>query len=395
MRPGQGVIVGSLADFQNEIYLNGLGDVLPELPTDLTALERIARERLAPEAFGYVAGSAGTESTAKANRDALERRRIVPRMLRDVAARDLSVELFGQVMPSPVLLGPIGVLTIVHPEGELAVARAAAAEGVPMVLSTAAAHSIEQVAQANGDGLRWFQLYWSKDREVAASFLARAKAAGYTALVVTLDTHTLGWRPRDLDRAYLPFLRGIGVANYFTDPAFQKAAGGPIGDANRDAAILRWATMFGDPSLTWDDLGFLRDHWDGPIMLKGIQHPDDAWRAVDAGMDGVIVSNHGGRQVDGAIGSLDALPRVVETVGDDITVLFDSGIRTGSDVIKALALGARAVLLGRPYAYGLGLAGEAGVRHVIRCLQAELEIAMALSGAARPSDLTPDLLARP
>ncbi|MEU8266357.1 lactate 2-monooxygenase [Sphaerisporangium sp. NPDC049002] len=385
--------MGSLADFQNEIYLNGLGDVLPELPTDLTTLERVAQQRIAPEAYGYVTGSAGTESTARANREAFERRRIVPRMLRDVAVRDLSVELFGQTLPSPVLLGPIGVLTIVHPDGELAVARAAAAQGVPMVLSTAASYSMEEVAEANGDGPRWFQLYWSKDRDVVASFLARAKASGYTALVVTLDTHTLGWRPRDLDKAYLPFLRGIGVANYFTDPAFQKAVGGAIDDSNRDAAILRWATTFGDPSLSWDDLAFLRDHWDGPIVLKGIQHPDDALRAVDAGMDGVVVSNHGGRQVDGAIGSLDALPGVVEAVGDRTTVLFDSGIRTGPDVIKALALGAQAVLLARPYAYGLALAGESGVRHVIRCLLAELEIAMALTGTTRPTDLIPDLLA--
>ncbi|MCW2878687.1 MAG: Lactate 2-monooxygenase [Sphaerisporangium sp.] len=387
--------MGSLADFQNEIYLNGLGDVLPELPTDLSALERLAQERLTPEAFGYVAGSAGTESTARANREAFERRRIVPRMLRDVAVRDLSVELFGRTSPAPVLLGPIGVLTIVHPEGELAVARAAAAQGVPMVLSTAASHSMEQVAEANAGGPRWFQLYWSKDREVVGSFLRRAKAAGYTALVVTLDTHTLGWRPRDLDKGYLPFLRAIGVANYFTDPAFQKAVGGPIDDSNRNAAILQWATTFGDPSLTWDDLAFLREHWDGPVVLKGIQHPDDARRAVDAGMDGVVVSNHGGRQVDGAIGSLDALPAVVDAVGDQTTILFDSGIRTGADVIKALSLGAKAVLLARPYAYGLALAGEAGVRHVIRSLLAELEIAMALTGAARPADLTPDLLTQP
>ncbi|WP_248960838.1 lactate 2-monooxygenase [Sphaerisporangium perillae] len=384
--------MSSLADFQNEIYLNGLGDVLPELPTNLTALEDLARERTSPQAFGYVFGSAGTESTARANREAFDRRRIIPRMLRDVAVRDLSVELFGRTVPAPVLLGPIGVLTIVHPEGELAVARAAAAQGVPMVLSTAASHSIEQVAEANAGGHRWFQLYWSRDREVTASLLRRADAAGYTTLVVTLDTHTLGWRPRDLDQAYLPFLRAVGVANYFTDPAFQKALGGPVDDANRDAAILQWATNFGDASLTWDDLGFLREHWNGPIVLKGIQHPDDARRAVDAGMDGVVVSNHGGRQVDGAIGSLDALPAIASAVGDRTTILFDSGVRTGADVIKALALGAQAVLLARPYAYGLALAGEAGVRHVIRCLLAELEIAMALAGGARPSDLTPDLL---
>jgi len=383
--------MGSFADFQNEIYLNGLGDVRPKLPTDLAGLERLARERIAPEAFDYIAGSAGTESTARANRDAFERRRIVPRMLRDVAVRDLSVELFDMTLPAPVALAPIGVMSIMHPEGERAVARAAATLGVPMVASTVASYSMEQIAEANAGGHRWFQLYWSKDRDVVASFLGRAAAAGYRVLVVTLDTHTLGWRPRDLDRAYLPFLRGVGIANYLTDPAFQRA----IGTADRDAAILRWALTFGDPSLTWDDLAFLRDHWAGPIVLKGIQHPDDARRAVDAGMDGVVVSNHGGRQVDGAIASLDALPGVVEAVGDRTTVLFDSGIRTGADVIKAIAMGARAVLLGRPYAYGLALAGEEGVRHVIRCLLAELETAMALAGAARPADLTPDLLASP
>ncbi|MFC0865938.1 lactate 2-monooxygenase [Sphaerimonospora cavernae] len=386
--------MGSPAGFQNEIYLNGLGDVRPELPADLTVLERLAGERLAPAAYGYVAGAAGTESTARANREAFERRRLVPRMLRDVAVRDLSVRLLGQTLPVPLLLAPIGVLAIMHPDGDLAVARAAADLGVPLVVSTAASHSMEQAAEANAGGLRWFQLYWSSDRDVVVSFLTRASAAGYTTLVVTLDTHTLGWRPRDLDLAYLPFLRGIGVTNYFTDPAFQRAVGGPFdGDgADREAAIMRWAGTFGDPSLTWDDLAFLREHWDGPIMLKGIQHPDDARRAVDAGMDGVVVSNHGGRQVDGAIGSLDALPGVAAAVGDQITVLFDSGIRTGSDVIKALALGAKAVMLGRPYAYGLGLAGEAGVRHVIRCLLAELEIAMALVGVTCPAEITPELL---
>ena len=378
--------MSSLADFQNEIYLNGLADVRPELPTSLIRLEQLAESRMDPGAYGYIAGSSGTESTARANRDAFERWRIVPRMLRDVAVRDVSIELFGQRLASPLLLAPIGVLTIAHPEGEPAVARAAAAEGVPMVLSNAASHSIEQVAAASGDGPRWFQLYWSKDRDVVASFLHRAQAAGYTALVVTLDTHTLGWRPRDLDQAYLPFLRGVGIANYVSDPAFQKAAG--------DNEILHWASTFGNPALTWDDLTFLRDHWTGPILLKGIQHPDDARQAVDSGMDGVIVSNHGGRQVDGAIASLDALPAVAEAVGDQTTVLFDSGIRTGTDVIKALALGARAVLVARPYAYGLALAGQAGVRHVIRCLQAELDIALGLTGTARIADLTPGLLAR-
>ncbi|MFF0524474.1 lactate 2-monooxygenase [Actinomadura nitritigenes] len=387
--------MSALADFQNSIYLQGLGDVRPPLPTDLTKLEGLAEGVLSAQAFGYVAGSAGSEATARANRDAFDRWRIVPRFLRDVAHRDLSVEVLGTAMPSPVLLAPIGVQSIFHPDGELATARAAGAEGLTMVLSTASSHSIEEVAEANGDGApRWYQLYWPKDRDLAVSFLVRAKAAGYTALVVTLDTFTLAWRPRDLDQAYLPFLRGIGVANYFSDPVFQKAVGGPVTDANRDTALLHWVANFGNPSLTWDDLAFLRDHWDGPIALKGVQHPDDARRAVDAGMDGVIVSNHGGRQVDGAIASLDALPGVVDAVRDQATVLFDSGIRTGSDVAKALALGAKAVLLARPYAYGLALGGQAGVQHVLRCIQAELELTMALSGVTRPDELSPETLVR-
>src|SRR5690606_32839288 len=219
---------------------------------------------------------------------------------------------------------------------------------------------------------------------MAVSFLDRAKAAGYTALVVTLDTFTLAWRPRDLDQAYLPFPRRIWRANYCTDPLFQKAVGGPVTDANRDTALLHWVANFGNPSLTWDDLIFLRDHWDGPIALKGIQHPDDARQAVDAGMDAIVVSNHGGRQVDGAVASLDALTTIVDAVRDQATVLFDSGVRTGADVAKALALGAKAVMVGRPYAYGLALGGQSGVQHVLRCLQAELELTMVLAGITRP-----------
>ncbi|SNS62549.1 lactate 2-monooxygenase [Actinomadura mexicana] len=386
--------MSGLADFQNSIYLQGLGGARPALPTDLTRLEGLAERSLSAQAFGYVAGSAGSEATARANRAAFDRWRIVPRMLRDVAERDLSVTVLGTPMPSPVLLGPIGVQSILHPDGELAVARAAAAEGLAMVLSTASSFGIEEVAEANGDGPRWYQLYWPKDRELAVSFLERAKSAGYTALVVTLDTFTLAWRPRDLDQAYLPFLRGIGVANYFGDPVFQKAVGGPVTEANRDMALLHWVANFGNPGLTWDDLIFLREHWDGPIALKGIQHPDDARQAVDAGMDAVIVSNHGGRQVDGAVASLDALPGVVEAVRDQATVLFDSGIRTGADIVKALALGAEAVLVARPYAYGLALGGQAGVQHVLRCLQAELELTLALSGIKRPDELHPEILVR-
>jgi lactate 2-monooxygenase len=380
--------------FQYEIYLNGTAGAVPSLPTDLTALERVAQERLDPGAFGYVAGSAGDGKTSRANRDALDRWRIVPRMLRDVERRDLSIELFGTRLPTPVALAPVGVLSIMHEEAEPAAARAAAARGIPFILSSASSTPMEQVADAMGpDAVRWFQLYWGRDRDVTESFLDRAAAAGYSALVVTLDTRLLAWRPRDLDRAYLPFLHGIGTANYFTDPAFLAGLAKPVAE-DLTAAVLRFVSLFNNPGTTWEDLVFLRERWKGPILLKGIQHPDDARRAANAGMDGVVVSNHGGRQVNGAIGAADALPPVVDAVGDRLTVLFDSGIRTGDDVFKAVALGAKAVLLGRPYAYGLGLDGQAGVDHVVRCLLAEFDLTLALAGYRATSDLSRDALTR-
>jgi L-lactate dehydrogenase (cytochrome) len=381
------------SNYQSEIYLNGMLGTRPELPIDPASLEAAAQERFSPEAFGYVAGAAGTESTARANREAFERWRIVPRFLRDVAVRDLRTTVLGTPMPAPIALAPVGVQGIVHPDAEIAVARAAAEVGLPIALSTVSSYRLEEVAAAGGDSPRWFQLYWPKDRDVAASLLSRAKAVGFSVLVLTLDTFILAWRPRDLRTGYLPFLSRLGLANYESDPAFlAKLAASP--DEDPMAAVLHWQSMFGDPSNTWDDLTWLRDHWDGPILLKGVLHPDDARRAVDAGMEGVLVSNHGGRQIDGEIGALDALPGVVDAVDGRAEVLFDSGIRTGSDVIKALALGASAVLVGRPYIYGLGIAGEAGVRHVLRCLLAELELSMALAGCASLTDVGPELLTR-
>ncbi|QMV23693.1 alpha-hydroxy-acid oxidizing protein [Streptomyces sp. SCUT-3] len=383
------------SSFQDEIYLHGLltGEA-PPFGTDPAGLEDAARERMSPEAYGYVAGGAGTGATMRANRAAFERRALVPRMLRDVGVRDLSYTLFGTRLPAPLLLAPVGVLSIVHPDAEPAAARAAAGLGLPTVLSTASSTTLEEVAEASGDGPRWFQLYWPKDRDVTVSLLRRARAAGYTALVVTLDTWLLGWRPRDLDRAHLPFLRRIGIANYLSDPAFLAGLAKPV-EEDPLAAVAHWAGMFADPTKTWEDLAFLREQWDGPIVLKGVLHPDDARRARDAGMDGVVVSNHGGRQVDGAVAALDALPAVAGAVGEEITVLFDSGVRTGSDVLKALALGARAVLVGRPYVHGLALGGEAGVRHVLRCLLAELDLSLALTGHTGPAGLDPGLLAPP
>jgi len=378
------------ANYQNEIYLNGLVGTFPELPCEPAGLEDLARERMGPEPFGYVAGSAGTESTARANRAAFDRWRIVPRFLRDVSSRDLSSTVLGTAFPAPVALAPVGVQGIVHEQAELAVARAAGELGLPMVLSTVSSYTLEDVA-ATGAGPKWFQLYWPRERQVAASLIGRAKAAGYAALVVTLDTFILAWRPRDLSRGYLPFLHRLGLANYESDPAFL-AGLEKSPDEDPGASVLRWMGMFGDPTKTWADLEWLREQWDGPLVLKGVLHPSDARMAADAGVDGIVVSNHGGRQIDGEIASLDALPEVVAAVGDRVTVLLDSGVRTGSDVIKALALGAKAVLIGRPYVYGLGIAGEAGVTHVLRSLLAELDLSMALAGARSLSDVTAEVL---
>lgn len=262
-----------------------------------------------------------------------------------------------------------------------------------MILSTAASAPLEAVAAANGGGQRWYQLYWPRDRAVAASLLGRAQAAGYGVLVVTLDTRILGWRPRDLDNGYLPFLQGIGIQSYLPDPAFQ--AGQPTSvEDDLQTAVLHYPQVFGDLSLTWDDIPFLRANWHGPIVLKGILSVADAQRAKQAGVQGIVVSNHGGRQVDGAIAALDALPAIARAVGSKLAVLFGGGIRGGADMLKALALGAQAVLPGRPYVYGLALGGEAGVRHVLRALRTDFELTMRLAGLARLTELGPDCLQR-
>jgi isopentenyl diphosphate isomerase/L-lactate dehydrogenase-like FMN-dependent dehydrogenase len=381
------------ANYQYEIYLGGMAGQRPELPFAGDEWERRARTLLDEGPYHYVAGSAGAEDTARANLEAFRRRRIVPRMLRDVGTRDLATTVLGTEMAAPVMLAPVGVQSIVHDDGELAVARAARALGVPMVLSTAASNSMEDVAEELGDTARWYQLYWPNDHDLAASFVRRAEAAGYGAIVVTLDTSMLAWRPRDLAGAYLPFLQGTGIQQFLSDPVFRDGLEKPPED-DLQAAVGKWALTFSNPTLTWDDLRFLREHTGLPILLKGILHPDDARKAAEYEIDGVIVSNHGGRQVDGAIGALDALPGVVAAVPEGYPVLFDSGIRTGADIVKALALGAKAVLVGRPYMWGLAVGGEAGVRQVLRSLLADLDLTMALSGVARIEDLTSDLLVR-
>ncbi len=382
------------AEHQNEIYARGAAGETPTFPIILEELERAAQRVLTPEAYGYIAGAAGSESTLHRNRAALEAWEILPRMLRDVSQRDLEVTLFGKTHPAPLLLAPIGVQSIAHPEGELPVARAARTLKLPFIHSTAATQSPEAVAEANGDATRWFQLYWPKDPEITASFLNRAEKAGYSAVVVTLDTRLLAWRERDLNAAYLPFLRGEGIGIYLSDPVFRSRLSKPP-EEDLPAAIAHWAAGFSDVSQTWEDLASLRRLTRLPILLKGILHPDDARQAVDCGVDGLIVSNHGGRQLDGSVGALDALPAIVEQINGQLPVLFDSGIRRGADVFKALALGAVAVLVGRPYMWGLAVGGEAGVVEVLRRLCADLDLTMALAGCPRIQDLNPDWLRGP
>jgi len=379
------------ATYQNEIYLAGVAGQRPSIPLTAPGLEQRARELLSAEAFGYVAGGAGSEATIAANRAALERRRLIPRHLRGVSSRSLTTELLGARMAAPLLLAPIGAIGIVHDEGELGVAAAARATGVPFILSTVSSNSMEAVADAAGDVPRWFQLYWPRDPQICRSLVHRAEAAGYGAIVLTIDTWQLAWRPRDLEHGFLPFLHGDGIANYLTDPVFRSQL--PVApEEDPRPAIAHWAEVFANPGLTWSDLGFLREVTSLPIVLKGIQHPDDARHALDAGVDAIVVSNHGGRQVDGAIGSLDALPEVVEMVGGRMPVLFDGGVRSGADVLKAIALGAQAVLIGRPYAYALGIGGSAALTDFLRGLLADLEITMGLCGLQKPSEATPELL---
>ncbi|MBN9790143.1 lactate 2-monooxygenase [Pseudonocardia sp. TMWB2A] len=404
---------------QDRIYRDGVSGARPRVPTGPDELERRARRAMSRRADAYVTGGAGAETTMRANRAAFARREIVPRVLRDVGERDLSVELFGRTLPAPLLLAPIGALDLVRRGADLAVARGAAAAGVPMVISNQAGTPMEDIAAVGGP--TWFQLYWSTSDELVDSFLRRAEASGCDAVVVTLDTTMLGWRPRDLDLGHLPFARGIGIAQYTSDPVFRglveqtlaaPSAGAPpkvtpqavrtLLEITRNApgrfrdnlrspvpraAVETFLRVYSRPRLSWEDLATLRSRTRLPILLKGVLHPDDARRAADAGVDGVVVSNHGGRQIDHAVASLDALPGVVDAVGDALPVLLDSGVRTGADVATAVRLGARAVLLGRPFVHGLALDGARGVAQVLQNVVAELDLVCGLAGATTPAGI--------
>jgi lactate 2-monooxygenase len=411
---------------QAEVFVPGLAGKRPAISTDPARLEQLARRVMSREAFDYVAGGAGRESTIRANLEAFERWRIVPRMLRGISARDTSVELLGRKLHSPFLLAPIGVLELVHPHADRAVARAAATEHVPMIFSNQASVPMEECAALLGDTPYWFQLYWSMSDDLVRSFVSRAEICGCSAIVLTLDTTMFGWRTRDLDLAFSPFLRGLGIAQYTSDPTFRAslpevpAASGSrprvnlallrslyqiishypgrwsekLRSGKPRAAVQRFITTYSRPPLEWSDIARLREWTTLPIVLKGIQHPEDGRLAVEHGVDAIVVSNHGGRQVDGAIASLDALPAVAETVAGRMPVLFDSGIRGGADVFKALALGATAVCIGRPYAYALALAGERGVREMLRNLRADFDLAMGLAGSASVAEISANCLTR-
>ena len=418
---------------QSEVYRAGVGGTKPAVPVDHDALEQAARKAVSAEAFAYLAGGAGGEATMAANRAAFSRWRVWPRVLRDVAERDLSIELLGRRRATPFILSPIGVAELAHADADVAVGRAASELDVPYVLSNQASRPMEEVAVEMGAGSRWFQLYWSRSDELNASFLRRAEAVGCEAVVVTLDTHLLGWRTRDLDAAFLPFTRGQGIAQYTSDPVFaelvrdrvarstgpgerpkvtptllrsafsiaRSAVGtrlvdGGVRDALRSplprAAVETFLDVFSDPSLTWDDLARLREWTSLPVLLKGVLHPDDASRALDHGVDGIVVSNHGGRQVDRSVATLDALPAIVERVAGRVPIVLDSGIRGGADALIALSLGATAVGIGRPYAYGLAVAGQDGVREVVRNHIAELDLTLGLAGHRSIAELGPETL---
>lgn len=382
----------AFGDYQIELYLGALGGVLPAHPFDHAELERNALAALPPELRTYVAGGAGDEATQRANVEAFARYAVIPRMFRAAPERDLSVELFGTTLTSPLLLAPVGVVGLCTPDqhGDIHAAEVSAATGVPLIGSTLMSDPLEDVVRATGETPAWFQLYTPKNRELAASLVSRAERAGYEAIVITLDTWVPGWRPRDLASGNFPQLRGKALANYTSDPVFQEMTGP---DPDPGTVVMTWVGTFGHP-VTWDDLPWLRSLTKLPIVVKGICHPDDARRALDEGVDGIYCSNHGGRQANGGGAALDWLPDVVAAVDGRGPVVFDSGVRTGADVVKALALGADAVAIGRPYVYALALGGVAGAIHQVRALQAEADLVMAVDGYPTLADLGPDALRR-
>ncbi|MEU8364752.1 alpha-hydroxy-acid oxidizing protein [Nonomuraea sp. NPDC048882] len=367
----------AFGDYQLEIYFNALNGRVSDFPMDYATLERRAVAALDPSLLSYIAGGAGDEATQRRNVEAFAHWGVVPRMLVGAVERDLSVTAWGHAFPTPIFMAPVGVAGLVTPDrhGDVAIAQAAAATGVPAMFSTLMEDPLEEVIPHAGETPSFFQLYTPKDRDLAASLVERAARAGYSGITVTLDTWLPGWRPRDLASGNFPQLRGHVLKNYTSDPVFRRLAG----SEDPQAIVRTWAGLFGNP-LTWADLEWLRSLTDLPLILKGIAHPDDARRAVDAGVDGVYCSNHGGRQANGGLSALELLPAVVAACDGRVPVLFDSGVRSGSDVVKALGLGATMVGIGRPYVYGLALGGVPGLIHLLRMFLAEADLLMAVNG---------------
>jgi len=377
-------------EWQMEIYQRG-DEGARRLPISFEEWEERARKVLAAGPFDYVYGAAGASDTLHANVNAFKNYRIRPRVCCDISKRDLSIQLFGKTIPFPILLAPIGVNSILHPDAEVAPAKAAAKLGIPYILSNVSTVPMEKVAEAMGQAVRWFQLYPPKDRKLTKSFLQRAEAAGYSAIVVTIDSTLLGWREHDLSNTYLPFLKGEGMGNYFTDPIFCSGLKEPP-EQDLKTAVTKALDEGNNTCFTWKELDFIREETSLPLLIKGITHPDDALLAADHGVDGIIVSNHGGRQLDGAVATLDMLPLINEVIQGKIPILLDSGIRRGTDILKALALGATAVLIGRPYAYALAVAGESGVKEVLQNFLAETELQLAISGCKSIQEITSSLI---
>jgi lactate 2-monooxygenase len=421
--------IGVGRERQGAIYRAGVLGRTPDVPTDAAGLEAAAEKAMSRRAWAYVAGGAGEGTTMRHNREAFSRWRIVPRMLHGTARRDLTTTVLGTPLRAPLMLAPVGAGELIRPDSDVHIARGATAARTPYVFSSQGCNPMEETARAMGDTPFWYQLYWSTDEPLVDSMIQRAEDAGAQALVVTLDTTALGWRPQDLNLGSLPFARGQGIAQYTSDPRFREiirervagaATAGPaekvdvtlgairsllsitrrypgrfvdnLRSPEPRAAVESFLDIYSNPGLSWDHLATLRNRTSLPILLKGILHPDDAERALSAGVDGLVVSNHGGRQVDHSIAALDALVNVRDRVGSGPTVLFDSGIRTGADVFVALALGADACLLGRPHLYGLALAGASGVTQVIENVLAELDLTMGLVGAAGTADITREML---
>jgi isopentenyl diphosphate isomerase/L-lactate dehydrogenase-like FMN-dependent dehydrogenase len=343
---------------------------------------------LPAEVYDWLEGGAGDGSTVRANRAAFERWRLRPRVLTGNTARDTSVTVLGTTSPAPFLLAPIGGQTLMHPDGELATARAAASVGIPMVAGTASSTPIEDIASAAGDSPLWFQLYWADDRELVTSFVDRAVAAGCRAIVVTVDMPVMGIRERDVRNGFAPWKRGAGLAMYSSDPIIRRRLRG----GDDPAALRAEVAKVAEAELTWRDVEWLKGRCPVPVLAKGILRGDDALAGLEAGVDGIVVSNHGGRQLDGSVASLDAVREVRDAVGDRAVVLMDGGIRRGPDVVKALALGADAVLVGRPYMYGLAAGGQAGVESVLGALIQDVDRTFALAGVADAAAIGPSFV---